>query len=305
MEVSQSKGAPTLVKSLEVLDLDAPGGASATIRLWDTPEKIPQKAGVSWKDGSLFLDSKAGMNAFSLAPSKDAALRALVRRNPDSKAAQLTMRWHLEGGKATYYRLLLTGQRLELFAVAGETVDRIGDWPLPAAALAAEWVHLELRMIGDQITVTAEGATVGTVVDHAIAEPGAVGVYASANGYFRDIVYVPLDKTGGESATPATATKDAPFVNSLGMKFVPVPITGGPMDGQHVLFGVWDVRVQDYGAFAKVNKVDGVWTSQQMDGVPVSREPEYPVVGVSWDDAEAFCHWLTEKERAKGICHRG
>ena len=30
---------------------------------------------------------------------------------------------------------------------------------------------------------------------------------------------------------PAAATKDEPFENSLGMRFVPVPITGGPTDG--------------------------------------------------------------------------
>jgi hypothetical protein len=38
---------------------------------------------------------------------------------------------------------------------------------------------------------------------------------------------VPLNP---EQATPKTATKDTPFVNSLGMMFVPVEITGGPTD---------------------------------------------------------------------------
>lgn len=88
-------------------------------------------------------------------------------------------------------------------------------------------------------------------------------------------------------------------MNSLGMKFVPVPITGGPTNGQRVLFSVWETRVQDYAAYARANKVNDTWTSQQHDVMPVSREPEYPVVGVSWDDAQAFCQWLTEKERAE------
>ena len=101
------------------------------------------------------------------------------------------------------------------------------------------------------------------------------------------------------------ATKDAPFVNSLGMKFVPVPIQSGPTAGQRVLFSVWDTRVQDYAAYASVKKVDDTWTRQNKDGVPVGRELDHPVVGVSWEDAQAFCRWLTEKEVAEGKLPKG
>ncbi|HEY3901463.1 MAG TPA: SUMF1/EgtB/PvdO family nonheme iron enzyme [Chthoniobacter sp.] len=104
-------------------------------------------------------------------------------------------------------------------------------------------------------------------------------------------------------AAPALASLSAPtsvsppatesFVNTLGMKFVPVP-------GVKALFSIWDTRVQDYAAYAGANSVDGSWTKQQKNGVPVSRESNDPVVGVSWDDANAFCRWLTETERAKG-----
>ncbi len=93
--------------------------------------------------------------------------------------------------------------------------------------------------------------------------------------------------------------------NALGMRFLPVP-------GLAVLFGVWDTRVQDFAAFVKDTgydatagmysiggdrwkKLGNTWRSP---GFP--QEPTHPVCGVSWNDATAFCRWLTEKERREG-----
>jgi formylglycine-generating enzyme required for sulfatase activity len=104
---------------------------------------------------------------------------------------------------------------------------------------------------------------------------------------------------------PKAATQERPYVNSLGMKFVPVWIGGGPGGAQEVLFSVWDTRVQDYAEFAKANPVDDAWTKMARDGVPVGREANDPVVGVTWDEAQAFCAWLTEKEAAQGRLPKG
>ena len=95
------------------------------------------------------------------------------------------------------------------------------------------------------------------------------------------------------SPAAAKATKDAPFANSLGMKFVPVPITGGPTGGQRVLFSVWETRVRDYEAFT--NETKRTWAKP-----PFPQDAAHPAVGVNGEDAQAFCTWLTKRERASG-----
>ena len=101
--------------------------------------------------------------------------------------------------------------------------------------------------------------------------------------------------------TIAIATKEHPYVNSLGMKFVPVP-------GTEVLFSIWDTRVKDFEAFVKETGYDATagmisirsdgWKqrgdSWHSPGFP--QTPDHPVCGVNWDDAQAFCRWLSEKE---------
>ena len=97
----------------------------------------------------------------------------------------------------------------------------------------------------------------------------------------------------------SAATKENSFVNSLGMKFVPVPITGGHTGGKRVLFSVWDTRVRDYAAYANENShVDMQWRDAEYKGE--KQGAMHPVVNVSWDDARAYCAWLTRKERAAG-----
>jgi formylglycine-generating enzyme required for sulfatase activity len=78
------------------------------------------------------------------------------------------------------------------------------------------------------------------------------------------------------------------------MKFVPVP-------GTEVSFCIWETRVKDYAAYAAANAgVDGKWKNPVYFKRKFSQGETHPVVMVNWDDAQAFCAWLTRKERAAG-----
>jgi len=91
---------------------------------------------------------------------------------------------------------------------------------------------------------------------------------------------------GPRVTSPFNATLAEPWENSMGMRFVPVP-------GTDVLFCMWPTRVQDYAAF--VNATIRDWLKPNF-----TQEANHPVVLVSWDDAKAFCAWLTEQERRAG-----
>jgi hypothetical protein len=80
-----------------------------------------------------------------------------------------------------------------------------------------------------------------------------------------------------------------PWENTLGMKFVP--------DGS-IHFSVWDTRVSDYAAFCSA-------TGHPFRTPDFTQTPSDPVVLVSWNDAEAFCKWLTQKEIQEGALEEG
>jgi formylglycine-generating enzyme required for sulfatase activity len=88
-------------------------------------------------------------------------------------------------------------------------------------------------------------------------------------------------------STPAqTNVLPQPFVNSLGMTFLAVPQT-------KTLMCLWETRVRDYEAFVK--NAGLTWPQPEF-----AQGPDHPAVKVSWNDAVAFCQWLTERERKAG-----
>lgn len=120
-------------------------------------------------------------------------------------------------------------------------------------------------------------------------------------------------KTGASSKPPkahvtAQASKERPWENSLGMKFVPA---GGPK----LLFCQHETRVKDFDTFARSPFKDlliDLPRSAQSDSAPPTapirswekpgfdQTAVHPVCGVSQTDARLFCAWLTEREQNRG-----
>jgi len=114
-----------------------------------------------------------------------------------------------------------------------------------------------------------------------------------------------VHKLAADRAAPRVAALPAHFTNSLGMVFIRVPHT-------EVLFSIWKTRVQDFASFVQSTGRDmhgrvfglgpngwvGTGATWSAPGFP--QTPTCPVCCVNWEDAAAFCDWLTQKERAEG-----
>ncbi|MEM9281947.1 MAG: bifunctional serine/threonine-protein kinase/formylglycine-generating enzyme family protein [Verrucomicrobiota bacterium] len=106
-----------------------------------------------------------------------------------------------------------------------------------------------------------------------------------------------LNTTRSNSTSPVIrgASVESPFINSLGMPFVPIPIVGGKSDGKSLLFSAWETRVSDYQQFIEEHP-DLEWLSPEFE-----QEPDHPAVRMPWPDAVAFCEWLTKRDREAGL----
>ena len=106
---------------------------------------------------------------------------------------------------------------------------------------------------------------------------------------------------------PVDYDDGAVWTNSLGMKFLHVP------SKVSLLMSAYETRVKDFRSFIDESGHDASsgfyyyenlsWKSDEKDwrNPGFNQSDDYPVVGISWNDAVAFCHWLTEQERGAGL----
>ena len=148
--------------------------------------------------------------------------------------------------------------------------------PVPQTGIQNEFGTPSVPLVVATPTVVAVGATPTRVIS---SLPPATPSMVLSTPAPLEVKATPL------SGTPVEASAGE---SSLGLKFVPVG---------DVAFCIWPTRLQDFDVFAKETGFrNNSWRS------PGFRQgPDHPVVNVCWNDAIAFCKWLTERDRKKGV----
>lgn len=219
-----------------------------------SPHRAPVAAAIRCWAAALRPDlgpaSSASAGPLPLATAPSPSLQELLAMAQDADAQQAEAE-RLERQAHENARQKLADQKRD-FDLAYPAYQRLLDNPLLSPAqLATAWQHLAACL---RVTLPADPAELVWTATGPDVQPRRI-----------------------------RATRDKPFTNTLGMKFVPVA-------GTDALFSVWDTRVQDYEAFVKA-------TGRSWEKPSFTQERTHPAVNVSWDDAQVFAKWLTEKEQ--------
>lgn len=168
--------------------------------------------------------------------------------------------------------------------------------PLESQAAKIKDALLKLKELGDAGTDAAKplqkkldslNGQIGTI-QSAIKE---LGNSSAGSPVSQPPLALPGATQGATAPLPA-APEAVSSTNSLGMKFVTVG---------DVQFAIHSTTRQQFEAFAKSANLKN--TAWQTPGF--KQESDHPVVNVTWREAEAFCKWLTVKERTAKLIKPG
>jgi hypothetical protein len=299
----------TLAKNLA--STESAGAAPSWVNVTDWLGQRVDGGSKIVENGYLHLKDQAAWSTARLPGGKlhNGALRFRWIRSHAKSNPQVCFR------DGMWCRVMITATGLWVESRPSQT--NVGNIATGALQPEGKEMELQIAAVGTHLMAWRDGKLIGELTLPSVGEAGHFRVQA-ADAILTEAAVLNLDGIPdadalailrGQVARPsniappsaisptaakfASATKDQPFVNLLGMKFVPVPITGGPTGGQRVLFSIWETRVQDYRSFRDETK-------REWPRAALPQAETHPAVNVSWDDANAFCDWLTERERKMG-----
>lgn len=243
------------------------------------PEKFQPllKPALTWKTRIILLRDVGAGRSISYG-------RTFITEKPMRLAS-------LPVGYADGFPRQLSGRGAQVL-IGGKRCDVLGRVTMDQ--IVVDVTHLPETQVGDEaVLIGSQGDE--TILAREMAEKAGTITWDIFTGiknrvkrfYAQPGVELPPALPAILTINPAFASREKPFVSSLGQPFVPV-------EGYPALFCIWPVRVSDFAVYSREN-------SLEMPTCDFAQGPDHPVVNVNWKEAMAFCRWLTKRDTDLGL----